>query len=205
MKTLALPLVAAVLLGLTAQSAVSADSEYRIAVVDPNRVVEQSPQYEAARDALQREIEDRERSLREQQEQIAALQRQLERDGSLMSESELQRLQNDIRSRTRKVKYARDEFQDDFALRQSELRTKLGRQVQEVVVELAKEQKIDLILSEGLVYANPRIDISDLVIERLKQEFDKNSGARSDASASCQAAPPRLFRLGDPSRADPSR
>ncbi|QIK37303.1 OmpH family outer membrane protein [Caldichromatium japonicum] len=156
--------------------------EYRIAVVDPNRIVEQSPQYEAAREALQREIEERERSLREQQEQVAALQRQLERDGSLMSESELQRLQNDIRSRTRKIKYARDEFQDDFALRQSELRTRLSRQVQEVVVELAKEQQIDLILSDGLVYANPRIDISDLVIERLRQEFEKHGGQRAEGA-----------------------
>ena len=147
--------------------------DYRIAVVDPNRVVEQSPQYEAARDALQSEIEERERSLREQQDQIASLQRRLEEGGALMSEGEMQRLQNDIRSRTRKLKYARDEFQEDFALRQNELRTKLGRQVQEVVVELAKEQKIDLIISDGLVYSNPRIDISDLVIERLKEEFAK--------------------------------
>ena len=150
-----------------------AASDYRIAVVDPNRIVEQSPQYESARDALQREVEDRDRSLREQQEQISALQSRLERDGALMSESEIQRLQNDIRNRTRKLKYARDEFQEDFALRQNELRTKLVRQVQEVIVELAKEQKIDLILSEGLVYSNPRIDISELVIERLKQEFKK--------------------------------
>ncbi|WP_172452683.1 OmpH family outer membrane protein [Chromatium okenii] len=148
-------------------------ADYRIAVVNPNRVVEQSPQYEAARDALQHEVEDRERGLRNQQEQIASLQKKLEHDGALMSESEIQRLQNDIRSRTRKLKYARDEFQEDFALRQNELRTKLGRQVNEVVVELAKEQKFDLILSEGLVYSNPRIDISDLVIERLKQEFNK--------------------------------
>lgn len=148
-------------------------ADYRIAVVDPNRVVEQSPQYEAARDALQREIEGRERSLREQQEQIAALQKKLERDGSLMSVTEIQGLQNDIRGRTRKLKYARDEFQEDFALRQNELRTRLGRQVQEVVVELAKEQKIDLIISDGLVYSNPRIDISDQVIERLKEEFKK--------------------------------
>lgn len=160
----------------------AAAGEYRIAVVDPNRIVEQSPQYEAAREALQREIEERERELREQQEQVAALQRQLERDASLMSESELQRLQNDIRSRTRRIKYARDEFQDDFALRQSELRTRLSRQVQEVVVQLAKEQQIDLILSDGLVYANPRIDISDLVIERLKQEFEKQGGQRPEGS-----------------------
>lgn len=153
--------------------AVLAADEYRIAVVDPTRVVERSPQYEAAGDALQRELEERERTLREQQEQISALQRRLEREGALMSEQEVQRLQNDIRSRTRRLKYARDEFQEDFALRQNELRTKLARQVQEVVVELAKEQNIDLVITEGVVYFSARIDISDQVIERLKQEFDK--------------------------------
>jgi outer membrane protein len=146
-------------------------AEYRIAVVDPNRVVESSPQYDSAGKALQDEVEDRERGLRQQQEQIAELQRKLEREGALMSESEIQRLQNDIRSRTRKLKYAQDEFQEDFALRQNELRTKLAKQVREVVVELAKELEIDLVVSEGLVYYSPRIDISDQVIERLKREF----------------------------------
>jgi outer membrane protein len=147
---------------------------YKIGVVDPNRVVELSPQYAAAGKALQGEVEERERNLRQQQEQITILQGKLERDAALMSESELQRLQNDIRSRTRKLKYAQDEFQEDVALRQNELRTKLGKQVREVVVELAKEQGIDLVITEGLVYFSPRLDISDLVIERLK----RNSGAK---------------------------
>jgi outer membrane protein len=88
-----------------------------------------------------------------------------------MSENEMQRLKNDIRSRSRKLKYAQDEFQEDVALRKNELRTKLAKQVQEVVVELAKELEIDLVVSEGLVYYSPRIDISDKVIERLKREF----------------------------------
>jgi outer membrane protein len=163
-------LVAAVMtVTLTCRVAQAAD--YRIAVVDPNRIVEQSPQYEAAGAALQREVEERERILRDQQDQISALQGRLEREGALMSESEIQLLQNDIRSRTRKIKYARDEFQEDFALRQNELRTKLAVQVREVIVEVAKEEKIDLVISEGLVYFSPRIDISEQVIERLKQEF----------------------------------
>jgi hypothetical protein len=97
--------------------------------------------------------------------------RSLEREGAADERSEIQRLQNDIRSRTRKLKYARDEFQEDFALRQNELRTKLGLQVREVIVEVAKEEKIDLVISEGLVYFSPRIDISARIIERLKQEF----------------------------------
>ena len=144
---------------------------YRIVVVDPNRVVESSPQYESARKALQLEVEERERGLRQQQEEITELKGKLERDGEIMSQSEMQRLQNDIRSRTRKLKYAQDEFQEDLSLRQNELRTKLARQVQEVVVELAKELEIDLVLSEGLVYYSKRVDISEQVIERLKREF----------------------------------
>ncbi len=146
-------------------------ADYTIAVIDANRVVEESPQYDAAGAALQSEIAEREKVLREQQEEITKLQEQLERDGALMSEEEVQRLQNDIRSRQRRLKYAQVEFQEDFSLRQNELRTRLVRQVQEAVVELAKEQDIDLILSEGVVYFSERIDLSDEVIERLKQRF----------------------------------
>ena len=162
------PAALAALALLSAAPARAAD--YKIAVVDPNRVVELSPQYSAAGKALQSEVEDRERDLRKQQEQIGELKGKLEREGALMSENEIQRLQNDIRSRTRKLKYDQDEFQEDFALRQNELRTKLAKQVREVVVELAKEMEIDLVISDGLVYYSPRIDISDKVIERLKRE-----------------------------------
>ncbi|MBK1644379.1 hypothetical protein CKO25_06860 [Thiocapsa imhoffii] len=159
-------------IGLSLVLGVAHGSDFRVAVVDPNRIVEQSPQYESAGAALQREVEERERILREQQDQISALQGRLEREGALMSEQEIQLLQNDIRSRTRKIKYARDEFQEDFALRQNELRTKLALQVREVIVDVAKAEKIDLVISEGLVYFSPRIDISAQVIERLKQEFE---------------------------------
>jgi len=147
--------------------------DYKIGVVDPERVIEESPQYEAARQALQEEVADRERALREQQAKLDELKKNLERDAPLMSEEELARLQNDIRTRDRKVKYAKAEFQEDFALRQTELRTKLVQQVREVVQELAKEQKMDLIVSEGVVYFSDRVDISAQVIERLQSKFKR--------------------------------
>jgi len=151
-------------------SAANAD-DYTIGVIDANRVVEESPQYEAAGEALQSEVAEREKALREQQDEITKLQDKLERDGALMSEDEIQRLKNDIRSRQRRLKYAQVEFQEDFSLRQNELRTKLAKQVQEAVVELAQERNIDLILSEGVVYSSERVDISEAVIERLKKRF----------------------------------
>ena len=144
---------------------------FRIAVIDPNRIVEESPQYEAARNTLSEEVQEREAGLRQQQEESDRLDAQLERDGALMSEEELTRLRNDIRSRTRRLRYAKAEVQEDFALRQTELRTTLVKQVGEVVEQVAKEKNIDLILSEGVVYFSQRVDISGEVIERLKAEF----------------------------------
>ena len=141
-------------------------------MIDPTRIVEQSPQYEAARAQLQKEVSDREQKLVEQQKQIVELQQRLDRDGALMSEEEIQRLQSDTRNRERKVKYAQAEFREDFSLRQNELRAKLAKQVEEVVAELARDENIDLILSEGLVYVSKRMDISEKVIERLKEKFN---------------------------------
>jgi outer membrane protein len=145
--------------------------DFVIAVIDPNRVVEQSPQYEAARQALQQEANDREQQLLEQQNQLTELQKKLERDAALMSEEEIQRLKNDIRNRDRKLKYAQAEAREDLTLRQNELRTRLGKQVEEVVTEIAKERKIDLIVSgEDVFYFSERIDISDAVVERMRSK-----------------------------------
>jgi len=36
------------------------------------------------------------------------------------------------------------------------------------VVSLAKEQKFDLILSQGVVYSSDKIDITDSVLKKLK-------------------------------------
>lgn len=162
------------LLGLTLASGGFAAfaQDYVVAAIDPNRVVEQSPQYEAARRELQRELEEREQKLASQQAELEELQKKLERDGALMSQEELQRLQNDIRNRERRLKYAQSEAREEITLRQNELRTKLGKQVEEVVTELAKERNIDLIVSgEDVFYFSKRIDISADVVERMTQKF----------------------------------
>jgi outer membrane protein len=166
--------VLASLLGLTLASGgfAALAQDYVVAVIDPNRVVEQSPQYEAARRELQQELGEREQKLASQQAELEELQQKLERDGALMSQEELQRLQNDIRNRERRLKYAQSEAREEITLRQNELRTKLGKQVEEVVTELAKERNIDLIVSgEDVFYFSKRIDISADVVERMKQKF----------------------------------
>ena len=91
-------LVASVGVGLWLCVCSASAMDYVVGVIDPTRIVEQSPQYEAARAQLQQEVSDREEKLAEQQKQIAELQKKLESDAALMSQDELQRLQTDRKS-----------------------------------------------------------------------------------------------------------
>jgi len=143
--------------------------EYRIAFVNATQVFEESPQYKEARDRLQTEFSRREKELLSEQKQLKQLEEKLQRDGTVMSESEAKRLERDILNRSRKLKNSQTEFREDLNLRQNEEFKKLRQQVREVIQEVGKAEKIDLIVSDGVVYYSKKIDITDLVLEKLRQ------------------------------------
>ncbi len=146
-------------------------AEQRVGFVDGDKVVLESPQYEALQKELEAEFKRRDNELVAKQKQLKKLEDKLERDGAVMSEDERKRLERDIVSRRRQLKNTVEEFQDDFNLRRSEARQKLQRQVTEVIREVGKAERYDLIFSAGVVYYSKRVDISDKVLERLRDEF----------------------------------
>jgi outer membrane protein len=143
--------------------------DYRIGFVNATKVFEESEQYKEARDRLQTEFSRREKDILSNQKQLKQLEEKLQRDGAVMSESEVKRLERDILSRRRKLKNAQTEFREDLNLRQNEEFRKLRAQIREVVQEVGKAEGIDLIVSDGVVYYSKRIDISDLVLDKLKR------------------------------------
>ena len=146
-------------------------AEPKVAFVDATRVFEQSPQYEAARKGLENEFTRRDNDLVAKQKQLKKMEEKLARDERVMSESEVKRLKRDILARQRKLKNAQAEFREDFNLRRNEEFNKLRRQVAEVVRAVGKEENIDLIISDGVVYFSKRVDISEQVLERLRENF----------------------------------
>ncbi|MEN8167693.1 MAG: OmpH family outer membrane protein [Pseudomonadota bacterium] len=162
-------LISASLLVLTLLSAAVSAESYRIGFVNATKVFEESPQYNDARDRLQTEFSRREKDLLADQKQLKQLEEKLQRDGTVMSESEVKRLERDILSRSRKLKNAQTEFREDLNLRQNEEFKKLRTQIREVIQEVGKKEGIDLIVSDGVVYFSKRIDISDLVLSKLKR------------------------------------
>lgn len=157
------------LLALTLGQAGAAQAEYKIAFVEVPRLLRDAPQVEQVRNKLKQEFSRRNDDLVAQQQQVLQLQEKLQRDGAIMSDSESKRLERDIVSRQRKLKASQTEFQEDLSLRQNEELGKLRKVIGEVIVQVAKEEQVDLVLESGVVYASDRADITEKVLERLKQ------------------------------------
>lgn len=156
-------------LAILSAGQVSADT-YKVAFVEVARLMRDAPQVEAVRKRLKKEFSRRDEELVAQQKQAKKLEEKLQRDGAIMSEAEAKRLERDIIARSRKIKSSQTEFQEDLALRQNEELGKLRKVIAEVISQVAKGDKIDMVLESGVVYVSDRANITDKVLARLKAQ-----------------------------------
>lgn len=152
-------------------------AELKIGVVNAPKVLEQAPQAGAARTLLEQEFSPRDQAMQASQKELKKLEERLARDGAIMSESERRKLERDIIARKRDLKRGREEFTEDLNIRRNEAFEQLRRRVFQVIVNIAKAEKYDLILSDGVVFASDNVDITDSVIQRLSAEFKSKPNA----------------------------
>jgi len=161
---------AAAALALSVPLVGGAAEGYRIAFVEVPKLLQEAPQVAAVRDSLKKEFARRDQDLVALQGEIKKIEEKLQRDGAILSDAETQRLERDLVAKQRKLKTAQNEFQEELSVRQNEELNKLRRQIAEVIIEVAKEDSLDLVLETGVVYASDRANVTEKVLERLKKQ-----------------------------------
>jgi len=146
-------------------------AETKIGFVNAARVLEQAPQADKAREQLEKEFAPRDKGIVAMQKELKDMEDQLSRDAAVMSDSKQRQLERDILSQKREIKRKKEEFREDLNIRRNEAFEKLRKRVFEVIVAIAEEKKFDLIVSDGVVYASKRIDITKEVVDILKKEM----------------------------------
>lgn len=144
-------------------------AELKIGFVNVPRVLEKAPQAEEAKKRLEREFSPRDKQLVAQQKEIKGMEDKLARDSAVLGETELRKLERDIVNKKREAQRAQAEFSEDFNIRRNEELGKLQRGIFEAIKAIAKEENYDLLLTDGVVFANEQIDITDRVQKRLNQ------------------------------------
>ena len=110
----------------------------------------------------------------------------LNKDAAIMSEAEQQKLQKDVINMRRDLKRSQDEFREDLTFRRNEELTKIQKQIIQAIQTVAKQNNYDLVLSDGVVFAGTKVDMTDLVVDYMKKQHANQNQSKDQKKNSGQ-------------------
>ena len=161
-------------------------AELKIGYVNYQQLIQESPQAKTIAETIRAEFLPRQRELQTQGQALKTREERLQKDGPTMSDEQRTHEEKSLRDTEREFQLKQQTAQDDFNARRNEELSKLQRTLIEEVRAYAKSQNYDLVLADGVIYANTAIDITPMILSQL-QTLSKTSGG---AAASPAAAPP---------------
>ena len=155
-------------LGLVFVAAAEAQ-QLRIGYVDMKKVLDNAPQVLAGRARLDQEFRARNDAIEMDEMRASALEARLQQ-GDMSADSRIQ-LERDLRDLRRNITRRKEDLRDELSFRRTEEVQSLEEQINVAVQEIAERNGFDLIVSSPVIYANPNLDITDLILEQLEVEF----------------------------------
>lgn len=151
---------------LSAATAVVAQ-DAKIGFVNTDRIFREAAPAVEAQAKLESDFSPRDAELQNLAARLRSMSEALEREASVLSESERARRQRELSELDRDFQRRRREFQEDLNQRRNEELALILEQANRVIRQIAEAERYDVILQD-VVYASPRIDITDKVLEALR-------------------------------------
>ena len=152
-----------------AQQVFAQDAGTRVAVVNSEKVFNESNLAKAMQTRLQNEFTKRQNDLRDSAQKIQTAAEKLDRDGAVMSEAERVRRQRELADQDRELQRKQREFTEDLNQRTFEERAKIAEKANAVLRQIAEQRKLDVIVQEA-AFVSPKADITDDVIKALNSQ-----------------------------------
>jgi outer membrane protein len=175
-RALVLAFACALCVPAFAQAQAQAPATTRIGYVDMKRLLDNAPQVVAGRQKLEREFAPRDTALKADEKRLQDLRERQQREAATLATTDADALKREIDALDRSIKRNRDSMRNDLKSRSDQELDKSWREINDAVVEFAREQGFDLIVPSPVVFASPRVDVTDQVLERLKKQFRARAG-----------------------------
>ncbi len=143
-------------------------AEFRVGVVDTERILRESAPAVKAEKKIEKEFAARDEEIKKMMKQAKEIQAALEKDGA-KPDAEHRSKERELANLNVNLQRLQREFREDLNLRKNEeLAQVLGR-ADKAIQAIAESEKFDLILQEA-VYRNPQIDITEKVLQYLADD-----------------------------------
>jgi len=140
-----------------------------IGFVDIPYIINNAPQALEAELRLEVEFAPREEQLKEQRLRLEELNDQLRREALELSDTELAQLDREVRSLERRIKRDEQDFREELNIQKNNEFKKVRILVLETIAKFGKANSYDLIVSDGVLYANKKIDVTEDVLDSLRR------------------------------------
>jgi len=151
--------------------------QLRVGYVDMKQVLDNAPQVLAGREKLDLEFRPRNETIEFQERQAQAMEDRLSL-GDLAEDARV-RLDRELREMRRNINRQKEDLRDELSFRRTEEVQKLEDQINQAVQEIARDSGYDLILSSPVIYADPALDITQLILDQLRLEYEADKQERS--------------------------
>lgn len=148
-------------------------ADIKIAVVSVEKILTQAPQVDAVNTSMLERFGPQRDELQKAEKEITQMQENYKRNELVMTEDKLNALKKDIITKIQLLKQKEAALtQEVTTVRNQELAV-LQQQIRGIIDDIAKKGKYDLILSEGVAFSKPELDVTDKILEVMKSAFKK--------------------------------
>jgi outer membrane protein len=140
----------------------------KIGVVNTDVLLQNSPQFRAANEALQAEFAPDLKEIQSMGQALNAQQEKLRKDAATMTDAQRAAAERALNEGAIDYEARQKKTQDKANVREEEEMAKVRRAVLEEVHKYARANGYDLILSAGVLFATPALDVTAPVLEALK-------------------------------------
>ena len=144
-------------------------AQSKVGFVSLERILREAPAAQRAQKKLEQEFSKRGQDVSKMAEQLKKLQEDMDRNSVTMSESDRQKREREFGELNRDFQRKQREFNEDLAQRRNQELSEVIQRANLAVKQIAEAENLDIVLqNEQVVWANPRIDITDKVIKVLE-------------------------------------
>ena|GEM_PF-1557947 len=144
--------------------------DLKIGVVNTTQIIQQSPQGRQVLQELKKDFSSRQQKLISEKKSLNKMQQKMKKSSAIMSQAEMEHLQDKIRQAQHDLKRDQQSFQEDLQYERKEKVTNIKKVILKAVRTVAKQDGYDLVLDQSVSFASKHVNITDKVIQYLKKK-----------------------------------
>jgi outer membrane protein len=144
----------------------------KVAVIDVNKVMNESEVGKAARKKIEDRYEELKKKIDARNEEARKMKEELDKQKILLGKEKLKEREDALTAKVAETRQLTQEAEKEMQNRQGELTRAVLKIVEGQLEKVVKQEKIDLLLekSGGVVHFNPSLDITSKVLDLVNKE-----------------------------------